>query len=173
MVFQFLKNTFRKLLIYQFVFFSILIRYQDLPLYANEFKDKINTNLSFFDFNNPHLQDLLADPESFLKYFLIAEVFFALLAFLGSKAASFVTASLTSLITFLYFNPLIQENRIKGLYEIRTEFLLSIGVILAIFLDSFSSSSAQEEANVETVEVEAEEQLQHQKKPVNKKQKKK
>ena len=171
MVFQFLKNTLRKLLIYQFVFFSILIRYHNLPLYANEFKDKINTNLSFFDFNSPYLQDLLADPESFLKYFLIVELFFAFLGFLGYKAASFFTGLLTSLITFLYYNPLIQENRIKGLYEIRAEFLLNIGVILAIFLDTFSVN-VQDELVVESAEVVAEEE-QQQKKPVNKKQKKK
>ena len=134
----FLFNLLRRVMIYQVILFWIFIRSQNIPIYANEFKDKVNYNLEYFDLKFEFLSDILINPQAFLTYFLLAELIFSLFAILGLKIASFFSGIIYLLITFIYFNPKINHNKIEGFYGIKTELVLNLGVIFAIFLDTFS-----------------------------------
>ena len=139
-MFEFLGNFLNRLMIYQIIIIWIALKYLNPQKYSNEFKDKINTNLSFFEIKNNNLDDLLLDPETFTKYFTVFELLFAVLAIFGFKTGSFFSGIVYLFTTFIYFNPLLPENKIQAFYGVKMEFLFSLGVILAIFLDTFAVS---------------------------------
>jgi uncharacterized membrane protein YphA (DoxX/SURF4 family) len=157
-------NFLRRAFIYQYLAFWVYIRYNNLQVYGNELKDKINTNLAYLEFENEQVKSYLETPEQVLYYILILEAVLIGLALFGTRLAAFFLGSLTALTTFIYYNPLLKENRIQSYYGIKTELILSIGVILAVFLDQFYSESS--DSTVDNFEEEIVEEVKN--KPIKK-----
>lgn len=139
-------STFlRRALIYQYLAFWVYTRFSNLTLYGNELKDKVNSNLAYFEIENEQIKTQLENPEQLLNYLLILESVLICAALLGTRFSAYFLGVLTSFTTFLYYNPLLKQNSIKGYFGVQTDLVLSVGVILAIFLDQFYVNEEDEQ----------------------------
>ena len=133
----FVGRFFRRLVVYQIIFFWAILKFNNLQKYSNELKDKINSSFIYLKVQSDIIDYILQNPEPLTKYLTIAEVVFAVLAVFGLTLGAYLSAAISFFSILIYFNPLLPENTIS-FYEIKIELLFSIGVIIVILIDCFS-----------------------------------
>ena len=129
----------RRLVIYQIIFFSTIMKFQNLQKYSTELIDKITIQTTYFNLKIGMIDYFLLNPEPLTKYLTIVELIFALLAVFGLKVGAFLSGMLYFFTTLIYFNPILPENRLS-VYGVKIELLFSLGVIIVIMIDCFSGS---------------------------------
>jgi uncharacterized membrane protein YphA (DoxX/SURF4 family) len=125
---------FRRLVVYQVIFFWSVLKLRDLTKYSNELKDKISANLASISLKTEFFDFILEHPESLTKYLTYLEIAFAVLALFGLRFGAYVTAGFCLMYLLIYFNPILPENRL-ALFNIKIELLFSLGVIIVILVD--------------------------------------
>lgn len=145
----YLCGVFKRLFLFQFVFLFAYLKYKDLSTSSYEFKDKVYEFSTSVNFKHPKVDQLLSNPVLLFQIFVGAQAAFAVLALLGSRFFSFLTAVMVVLTNVIYNNPLKILNPTKkagenpkpfNLNQIPLEFILMTILALAIFAQSFSKS---------------------------------
>ena len=90
----YIGRFFRRLVIYQIIFFWAILKLQNLPKYSNELKDKISSHFIYLNVQSDIIDYILQNPETLTKYLTIAEVSFAVLALFGLTLGAYITAGL-------------------------------------------------------------------------------
>ena len=125
---------FRRLVIYQVIFFFAVLKLKDPQKYGNELKDKINTNLASVNLTSDFIDFILQYPETLIKYLTYVEILFAILAVFSLRIGAYVTVALYLIFSLIYFNPILPENRL-ALFNVKIDLLFSIGVIVVILIE--------------------------------------
>lgn len=145
-----IKRFLSRLLVYQVVFLWIFIRINNIEKTTGDYKDKLTRNMKYFQIENKDISDFLEDPSLIVLLICIFELISAIFGLFGSYYGNLLSTILFALANFVYFNPLLPENRIS-LYQTRGELFYNIGIFVALLITTFSPE--QKEAKVEyTVE---------------------
>ena len=95
----------KRLFLFQFVFLFAYLKYRDISASSYEFKDKIYEFSTSLNFKHTYLEELLKNPIMAFQIFIGFQAVCALLAILGSRLFSFLTAICLILTNIIYFNP--------------------------------------------------------------------
>lgn len=125
---------FRRLVVYQFVFFWAILKLRDLPKYSAELKDKLSKNLDSISLQGEFFDFLLQHPESLTKYLTYLEIGIGVLAVFGVRYAAYATVGITSMYLLIYYNPIFPENRLSFI-DVKVDLMFSLGVIIVMLVD--------------------------------------
>jgi hypothetical protein len=131
-----IKRFITRIMLFGVVSLWVYLRMSDINKSSTEFKEKMTRNVMWFGYYTNDIKDFLEDPSLVVFIAVILEAIFNLLAVFGNYFSSLMSTILFGLVTFIYFNPLLPENRIS-LYETRIELLLNIGSLLSLMLCTF------------------------------------
>jgi hypothetical protein len=148
---------FRRIVVYQVIFFWAILKLKSLEKYSNELKDNIKTNMISINLQSDFLDFLLENSEPLTKYISYLEILFATLAVFGVRFGAYMTVCLLISTALVYFNPLIPENRIS-LYDIKIDLLFIIGTIIVIIIDCCFETKKKPKNEEELEEIEIEEE---------------
>lgn len=131
------KRFLMRLMIYQIIFLWAFIRLNKIEQTSDEIKEKLKRNYTYFNIpKNKTALDFIEDPSLFVLIWCILEIIFGILAVFGSRFGNKVSAFLFTITTFIYFNPLLPENR-ANIYDMRIELVYNIGIFLGILLCAY------------------------------------
>ena len=155
--FSYIKNIFKRILLFQFLFIFSIIKLRDTNRFKFEFSQRIKILLEIFylDYNNFYSISL----EEQYKFYFCLLIFISFLAIIFNvKIILFITGLLTILSAFLFYGPI---NLMKKYFEYGKfsflsikiydkkmpclEFLLLISCGFGIILNTFLYEEKKEE----------------------------
>ena len=148
MMYGFIKRLF----LFQFVFLFAFLKYTDISTSSYEFKDKIYEFSTSVNFKHPVLEELLKNPITVFQFFIGFQAVCALLAILGSRLFSFLTAICLIITDIIYFNPFqINPNTKKpnmslnnlNIQQFPLEFILLATLAMAMLTQAFKTSKCE------------------------------
>jgi hypothetical protein len=129
----------KRILIFQFVFVVLYLKFTDISKAAYEFKDKSNEVNALFGVKNPaFLDELLKNPIQLFQILLGFQLISAILAILGSRIFAFITGLLVLIYGLTHNNPYISYTKhIQSQKDGQNNFWIpNLGLILNIALVS-------------------------------------
>lgn len=152
------SSALKRFLLYQFIFVFAYYKFQDISKSSYDYKDRFYELCKFFDFRNPHIDQLFLNPIPFFQGFMAIQVLFAIMAVLGSRLFSFLSGLLLLINSVIYYSPFRQrQGGLSGKFLLESfsfEFMLSIALVLAIFAQSLASIKNNSEATVDNIKEE-------------------
>ena len=128
-------NFFLRLLVYLVIIMWPYTKLQNLYKFVEDFRKVMFSNFAFFKI--PF--DPKANEDAYLIFFFfssLAELIFAILGLFDIFIGHVVSMIFFVLMNFIYFNPLMEENRIK-LVNTKSELFYNIGLFFALGLLAF------------------------------------
>ncbi len=134
-VFSKLKDFFLRFLIYFVIILWPYTKLQNLFQNVEEFKNSIFKNLAFYKikFDPKENSDLIL---IIFFFYSCAEFIFALLGLFNFFVGHIFSIIFFIITNFIYFNPFMDENRIK-LVNTKIELFYNIGIIFSIGIVAF------------------------------------
>lgn len=132
-----IKRFGSRVLVYQIVFLWILMRLNNIEKTSGDYKDKLTRSMKYFEIQNKDISDFLEDPSLVVLLLCVSELIFAIFGLFGSYWGNLMSTLMFAFTNFIYFNPLLPENRI-GLYQTRQEVFYNLGIFVALLIMTFS-----------------------------------
>jgi hypothetical protein len=141
----FLLSIFKRVFLFQFIFVFAFLKIRDISKSSYELKDKYYELATLLNFKHPLVEKAFSDPLLVFQIFIGLQVFSAVVATLGSRFFSFLSAVLLIISSVLYFNPMKVRNNVItpekfNFSTFSLESLLLLGVSIGIFTQTFSRS---------------------------------
>lgn len=143
----YLTRLVKRFFLYQFLFLFVYLKYQNISKSSYEFRDNVYELKNILGLRENLLDLVFSNPELPFKIFAGLGVVSALLATLGSKASSFISATLVGLYAIIYQNPIkayqthVTAKQPKPLYLPSVEIILLTGIFFAMLSDVFNAKS--------------------------------
>jgi hypothetical protein len=138
-----LTNTFKRTLLFQFIFIFAFLKLRDITRSSYELKDRFYELATLLNFKNDLIDKAFTNSLLVFQIFLGALLSSSLLATLGSRVFSFISGLLLILLNLIYFNPLRSNNKIASIgkltiFNLPIESLVLLAISLGIFIQTFS-----------------------------------
>jgi len=131
-----LWRFFVRLITYQFVFFWIYVKYSDFSKHAIIFKNKSYEALHAFTSKSALVDEIFTYPEIIIRLVTLTEAILFLFTLFGRTSSGFWLSLITGFNAFIYNNPFVSANLEKYWFGLSPDFMLGIGVSLAIMVSA-------------------------------------
>lgn len=133
-----LRNFLSRVPIFFIMVLWIYIRCSQLEKSVEDFRDKVSRSLEFCGVDEDVISYLLKDPFIPFSILLLSELIFCVLGLFGSLLGTWMCGIHFAFTSFLYFNPMLPENRFDILkLDIRPDMIESVGIIVCFMLVAY------------------------------------
>lgn len=148
---QSLNNFFFRFLVYFVVVLWPYIKIKDINNQTELLIQKIKINFNYFHCHKDFLKPFVEDPSLFLLIYGLFEFAAGIFAMFGSFYAGLISIILFIFSNFIYFNPLLSENKIS-LYNTREEVFFNIGILASLIVVTYYPYEEDKITNTENEE---------------------
>jgi hypothetical protein len=138
-----LWRLFVRILTYQFVFFWIYIKYNNFSKHSIILKNKVYEALGT---KSALIDEIFTYPEITIRIVTYIEAFLFFMSVIGKMNYAFYLSIITGLTALLYNNPFLKANREQFYLGLSPDFMLGIGVSLAIMISSIRPHCSETES---------------------------
>lgn len=153
---SYLCGLIKRIIIFQFIFLFVYLKWRNIQGSSYEFKDKIYELTTSLSFKNAKLEEFLNNPVQAFQIFIGVQIASAVLGVLGSRLFSFTSAFMLIVTNFIYYNPFklnpatkkpfinisFDNLNINQIKQFPVEFILLTTLSLAILTQAFKSKTS-------------------------------
>lgn len=141
---EYVYSVLRRFFLFQFFLVFAYYKLVDISKSSYEFKDRFYELSKYFNYRNPKVDQLFANPVPLFYGFIVCQLVFTIVAILGRRIFSFFSGILLLVTSVIYYSPFrLRQGGKSGKFLLESfsmEFMMSIALVLAIFAHSLKGS---------------------------------